>query len=309
VNLGGSFSLSMPNWFSTYDGNGVYDRLVRISDFGIRLSFPELNELLKEDVTGIKGNVGLSTSIPLSISSRQQNRITNLGLSGGVNWSTDHIWKEAPWGSVSLGYAPRVGFNFYSQVATTIPCVTDETVGGLVADPLAFNDLVLSYGRNASDLGDAELLPNGECVRPGRQGLMSLGNSLSASWNLKEHSLSTSVAWSLGFMRPLTTRPELTGRFASDQNFNENMSADLSYSYDFSSLVGFNMNLSTGIATSGSVFVNIPDDPNCANPTGPSGAVETCSTHYEARFPFPLFDYRFPGNGMSSAFVSLSMGI
>jgi hypothetical protein len=290
MSLGGSFSLSVNNWLPAYQNNGAYERQVRMSDLGVTLGFPGL--IPEEDFTGIKTNVSLGSSVPLSITSRHQNKITNLNAGVSFGWSTEKITgADSPWGSINLSYAPRVNFNFYSQPSTTVPCISDVTVAGVTQDPLAANDIILAYGR-----GQEEILANGECVRPGRQNMASIGNSLGASWNLNEHSVSARVGWSIAFLRDLSTNPALSSPNASGQNFNENMNGSLSYSYDFSKLVGFDLGLSAGISSGGPVFVYQTErdgDPNAG--------------YYVPNFPF--YDLFYPSSGATSAFLDLSVGL
>jgi hypothetical protein len=263
-------SFSIDNWLPASGNGGVYDRQIRMSDFGLRLGF---GQLFKEEVTGIGVSAGLSSSIPLSITSRFQNKITSLGGNVGFGWHGP----EWSWGQIGVNYGTSLRGNFYSQEASTIPCEAGITLNGVVENPLENGDLPLQYAR------EAEILDNGECVLRGRQGLASLGNNLSASWSLGDHSVSTSLGWNVGFLRPLPNNPELSSPFATGQNFNENWSGNLSYSYKIP--VDFNMSVSAGIGSSQSVF-------------DPQGNLRN-----------PFFNFTTPATGMTAGFVDLSVGI
>ncbi|MBI1945414.1 MAG: hypothetical protein HYS27_06945 [Deltaproteobacteria bacterium] len=270
MSLGGSMSFSIANWLPAYSNEGVYDRQIRMSDFGLNLGF---GEIFKEEVTGIGVSAALSSSIPLSITSRFQNKITSLGGNLSFGWSGP----EWDWGQISAGYSAGLRGNFYSQDASTIPCEAGVSLAGVVENPLENGDLPLQYSR------EAEIGANGECVLRGRQGLASLNNGISAGWSLGDHSVSTDMSWGLGFMRPLSNRPELSSPYATGQNFKENWDGNLTYSYKVP--VDFTMNVSAGIGSSQSVF-----DP-------------------QGNLRFPFFDFFHPANGFSSAFVGLNVGI
>jgi len=270
MNLGGSMSFSINNWFPASGNSGVYDRQIRMSDFGLRLGF---GQIFKEPTTGIGVSAGVSSSVPLSITSRFQNKITSLGGNLGFSWSGP----EWSWGQLSANYGASVRGTLYSQEASTIPCEAGVNLAGAVANPLEGNDLPLQYSR------EAEIAPNGECVLRGRQGLAGFNNNLGAGWSLGDHSVSTSLSWGLGFLRPLPNNPELSSPFATGQNFNENWSGNLSYSYKIP--VDFDMSVSAGIGSSQGVF------------------------DAQGNLRFPFFDFFYPANGYSSAFVDLSVGI
>ncbi|OGQ13333.1 MAG: hypothetical protein A2138_08775 [Deltaproteobacteria bacterium RBG_16_71_12] len=270
MNLGGSMSFSVGNWLPAYANSGAYDRQIKMSDFGLSLGF---GQLFKEEVTGIGVSAGLSSSIPLSLTSRFQNKITSLGGNLSFGWDGP----EWDWGQVSAGYSTGLRGNFYSQDASTIPCEAGVSLAGVVENPLENGDLPLQYSR------EVEIAENGECMLRGRQGLASLNNGISASWSLGDHSVSTDMGWNLGFMRPLSNRPELSSPFATGQNFSESWSGNLSYAYKVP--VDFTMNVSAGVGSEQSVF-----DP-------------------QGNLRFPFFDFFHPANGFSSAFVNVSVGI
>lgn len=270
MSVGGSMSFSIENWFPAYGNGGVYDRQIRMSDFGLSLRMPGL---FKEEVTGISMSPSLSTSIPLSITSRFQNKITSLGGNLGFGWRGP----EWEYGQIGVNYSAGLRGNFYSQEASTIPCEAGVSLASSVENPLENGDLPLQYAR------EAETADNGECVLRGRQGLASFNNNVGASWSLGDHSVSTSLSWNLGFLRPLSSSPELSSEYATGQNFNENWSGNLSYSYKIP--VDWDMSVSAGIGSSQSVFDR------------------------QGNLRFPFFDFFHPANGFSSAFVDLSVGI
>jgi hypothetical protein len=91
-------------------------------------------------------------------------------------------------------------------------------------------------------------------------------------------------------LQGIRTDPSLSSPYASGQNFNENMSGNVAYSYSFDKLVGFPLGISAGVGTSGSTYRYNED-------TG----------EFELRFPF--YDFYTPANGYSAAFVDLSVGL
>jgi hypothetical protein len=102
--------------------------------------------------------------------------------------------------------------------------------------------------------------------------------------------VSTSLAWGIGFLQGLRTDPSLSSQYASGQNFTENLSGNVSYSYSFDKLVGFPLGVSAGVGTSGGVY-----------------RYNGVTQQYELRFPF--YDFYTPANGYSAAFVDLSVGL
>jgi hypothetical protein len=273
LNLGGSINFSVGNWLPSYNSD-VYDRIVRVSDPGLSLSAPGIFK--EEAFTNISLSVSLSASAPLSLASRVANKLTTIGFGVNVGWSSP----ETPVGTFNVSYGPRVSANVFSQVASTIPCDASISIANDPTRPIGgdiMDDAPVYYAR------DAQRLPNGECIMPGRQSLGSLANTLGAGWNMGSHSVGLNLAWRHSLLRPLSNHPELTGRYASGQNFNESNSAGIDYSYQLP--LDFDASISAGLSSG-------------------QGAYDMSG---DLRFPF--WDFVTPGNNFSAASVSLSVGI
>ena len=246
-----------------------------MSDISFGLAMPSV---FTEDFTNINLGFNLSARVPTSITSRQQNLFTSLGASLPLSWTSP----AAPWGQVNANYVLVGRVSLYTQDAPTIPCNAAVSLAGVIANPLENGDLPLSYGR------EAEITSNGECVLRGRQGVASVSNNLSLSWFLAAHSVSASLGWSFGFLRPLAHRPDLRSQNASDQNFNENLGGSVSYNYQVP--VDFPLSISAGIGSSQSPYrvTNDPDKQELVN---------------------PFFDLFTPANNYSAAFLDFTVGI
>jgi hypothetical protein len=266
-----SIDFSVNNWLPSYSNTGVYDRMVRVSDFGIGLLFPGL---FKDEFTGIGVTPVISARAPLSITSRQNNLVTNIGGSAQAMWNSP----ETPVGTFTVIYSPSLRGNLYSEVASTMPCEADVQYANVNTNPLSEGDKPLYYGR------EAQLLDNGECILPGRQVLGSVGQNGTLSWTLAEHNIALSVGYSLGILRPLSSRPELRGDYASDQNFSEMTSGSASYTYTVP--VDFNLFITAGIASSQPAW----------NAAGNF-------------LRFPLYDFVTPANNFTVGFFDVSVGI
>lgn len=274
MSLSAGVSFSVNNWIPAYSNGGAYDRAVRASDINLGLGMPGA---FTEDFTKIKVGLSFSGRIPTSITSRQQNLFTALGASIPVGWSSE----EFPWGQIGVTYSLGGRVSLYTADAPTIGCEAAVSLGSVVTNPLENGDLPLAYGR------EAEVGPNGECLLRGRQGVASLSNNLGASWSLQGHSVGASLGWSVGFLRPISNRPELRSEFATSQNFNESVNGNLSYSYEIP--VDFPLSVSAGIGSGQS--------PYRVNDEGKQELVN------------PFFDFFTPANNYSAAFVDVSIGI
>lgn len=268
--LSGSVAFSVNNWLSAYSNSGVYERQVRVSDFGIGFILPGA---YTEEITGISATPILSLRLPLSITSRQLNLFTSAAASVQLGWNSP----ETPVGVFSVQYTPSVRGNLYTQNGATIPCEAAVQSGGVVTNPLQQGDLPLAYGRAV------EILPTGECVLRGRQSIAGIGNTAAVSWSLDAHSVSLELGHGLSFLRPLTDHPELSSEFSSGQNFTETSSGGISYTYTVP--VDFQMFLTAGISSSQPLY----------------------SSANQLRFPF--YDFVTPANNLSAAFFDVSVGL
>jgi hypothetical protein len=278
--LSTGMSFSMANWLDNFTNGGVYQRQVRASDISLGLN---AFSLYQEPFTKINLGASISGRVPTSITSRHRNVLTTLGLSLPLGWSSD----EAAWGAFALNLSPSARLSLFTAPATTIPCEAGTTRAQIVEDPLEEGLLPVAYGR------EAQLLPDGSCVLPGRQNTVSLSTSFGVSWWLGNHSLSADIGYSAGFLQALPANPAVQSPFASNQDFNESTNGSVSYSYRVP-VEGFNMNVSTGLSSSQAPWII-------------TGLDETGATIYQPSFPF--WDFYFPAQNSSSAFVDVSVGL
>lgn len=274
--LTGSIDFSVSNWISASSNLGVYDRQVRVSDGVLAVIFPAI---FKEDFTGIVASLVVSGRAPLSIASRQQNLLTNLGGAVQFMWGSP----ETPVGSFFVQYTPSARFALYSEVGPTIRCETpvEYGLGRPVGDPInGVDELPVAYGR------EQERLPNGDCIIGGRQNVASINNAVATGWSTNDgaHNVTLSASWAHLFLRPLKNEPGLSSDFASSQNFNESTSGSLSYTYTVP--VDFNMFLTTGVFSQQPLYT--ADGQNLR---------------------FPLYDFVTPANNFSGVFFDVTVGI
>jgi hypothetical protein len=271
--LNGSIDFSVASWTFSTGGTGVYERQVRVSDPSVALIFPGI---FKEEFTGAVLSLVASARAPISITSRQQNLITNFGGAAQVSWSQD-----VPFGSFFLQYTPSIRGAVYSEVAATMPC--DAPQGGLAragANPVnGVDELPTLIAR------EGEILPNGECILRGRQPLASVSNSFAGGWSdpSGNHTISLSGGIAHSFLRPMKASPELSSPFASGQNFNESTNGSLNYTYTLP--VDFNAFITTGTFSSQPAFAG---------------------SNY---FRFPFWDFVTPANNFSGVFFDITVGI
>jgi hypothetical protein len=268
--LMGAIDFSVNNWLFATTNGGVYERQVRVSDFAFGVLLPGF---LREEVTGISATPVLSARLPFSITSRQQNLFTSFGAALPISWNSP----ETPVGVFSVQYTPAVRANLYTQDAPSIPCEAGIAFGSIVTNPMQNGDLPLSYGRAA------EILPNGECALVGRQGMASIANNGALAWSLGDHALSLTIGWGIGFLRPLTERPDLSSEFASGQSFTETSNGSFSYTYTVP--VDMQLFLTAGIASSQPAFTR------------------------DNRLRFPFYDFATPANNFAAAFFDVTVGI
>jgi hypothetical protein len=276
MNLSASIDFSVNNWLPAFSNAGVFDRQVRVGDPSLALILPGI---FTEELTGIMMSVVVSARAPLSIGSRQQNLITNVGGAAQFMWGSP----ETPIGTFFVQYTPSVRAAFYSQPGATMPCDTPTAYGTPrpTGDPVnGVDDLPLVLPRVE------QLLPNGECVIAGRQNIGSVNNSMATGWSTTDgaHNVSLGLAWSIGFLRPLANDPSLASPFSSGQNFNENTQGSLSYTYTVP--VEFPFYLTAGVA---------------------SGQPAWSADGTKLRFP--LWDFFTPANNFSGGFFDVTVGI
>ena len=276
MNLSMSIDFSVANWLPAYTNGGVFDRQVRVGDPSLALILPGI---FKEEFTGVGMSLVFSGRAPLSITSRQQNLITNLGGSAQFMWGSP----ETPVGTFFVQYTPSARASFYSQPGPTMPCdvPVPYELPRPAGDPInGLDELPLILPRTE------QLLPNGECVLSGRQSLGSISNSVATGWSTTDgaHNISLSLGWALRFLRPLQNSPDLASPFSSGQNFSESSSGSLSYTYTVP--VDFPFYIGVGVGSDQPVF------------TADNKAVR-----------FPFWDFFTPANGFSSAFFDVTVGI
>jgi hypothetical protein len=276
MNVSASIDFSVNNWLPASSNIGVFDRQVRVGDPSLALILPAI---FVEEFTGIMMSVVGSVRAPLSITSRQQNLITNAGGAAQFMWGSP----ETPIGSFFVQYTPSARFNFYSQPGPTMPCETPDAY----APPRPLGDPVNGLDELPLVLPRVEqLLPNGECVIAGRQNIGSLNNSFATGWSTLDgaHNVTLSLAYSLGFLRPLKSDPSLSSPFSSGQNFNENTQGSVSYTYTVP--VDFPFFLTTGVFSGQPVW-----------------------TADGSTLRFPFWDFITPANNFSGGFFDITVGI
>lgn len=234
-------------WMSTYDGAGVADRLIRLSDMPVSLVFPSL---FKEEFTNISVSPSLSVVAPLSPQSRFLNRFAAVNVGVPVSWSAP----ELPWGlgNISLTYTASGSLNGYTRTSPTVACGTqipaELPITSVNSDPINGVDQVpLAFPRSEEYLGD------GTCILSGRQPIAAFGNAAAVNWSfLEKHSLSASGAWRFGFLRPTAEDDaSLHSPFANPGGFTESLQASLVYSYAVPLELEQDVSLSAGLSSGG----------------------------------------------------------
>ncbi len=278
--VSGGINFSMGNWLLASSDSGVYARQLRVSDASVRFVLPRL---YVEEFTGIAANLSFNASAPLSIGSRQNNVITSLGVAAPLNWSSP----DSAIGSFFVSYAPSVRSTIYSQVAATMPCSDFQEYGTPrpLGDPVnGFQDLPTFIPAR-----EVQVLDNGDCALPGRQRLFSINQGLTGAWSSTDgaHSVSLSLGWTHSFVRPLSTKPELSSQFASGQNFSESTGGSVGYSYTVP--VDFPLQLSLSAGSENTPFQINPDGSQVPR--------------------FPVWDFYFPANNASGVSLDVTIGI
>lgn len=269
-----SFDFYVANWLAASTNFTTFDRQLQIGDAVGAVILPGL---YTETLTGISMSLVLSARAPLSLFSRQNNLITNLGGSIQFAWNSP----DTPIGSFFVQYIPSLRGNVFSQVGATTPCSTPSFQPPRTNNPgNDLTDLPVYFGR------DEQILPNGECILPGRQVLATIGNSVNTGWSTSDgaHNVSLGVAWTHSFLRGLSNKPGLSSDFASGQGFQEGSSGSLSYTYTVP--VDFRLFLTAGVFTQNLSAYNQAGD-----------------------IRFPIYDFVTPANNLSSAFFDVTIGI
>jgi len=272
----GSFDFSVNNWVPEFSNFTAYDRQIWVGDAVAGVILPGI---FKEQFTGIGMSLILSGRAPLSMFSRQQNLLTNLGGAAQFMWGSP----DTPIGSFFVQYTPSARFSLYTQPGATIPCSAPPTAQRAVtsADPIdGLAELPLAYGR------EEQVLPNGECVLPGRQPMATVGNSVATGWSTSDgaHNVTVSAGWTMLFLRPLKSAPELSSPFASGQNFNESSSGSLSYTYTVP--VDYRLFITAGVFSQ-----------------------QLSAYNSQGQILFPIYDFVTPANNFSSFFFDVTIGI
>ncbi len=272
--LSGGTDFSVGNWLPEFSNSDTFDRQVTVGD---AIGAVILPGLYREEFTGIGMSLILSARAPLSMASRQQNLLLNAGGAAQFMWGSP----ETPIGTFFVQYTPTLRFSAYSEVGATAPCVAGAPSRVRPsADPIdGITELPVYYGRAE------QLLPNGECLLPGRQPLASVGQNGATGWSSMDgaHNVTMTLAWSHAFLRPLKNEPSLTSAFASGQNFTESTSGSLSYTYTVP--VDFNFFLTAGVFSSQPMFMD-------------NGMIR-----------FPIYDFVTPAANLSGFFFDVTVGI
>jgi hypothetical protein len=272
--LSGGTDFSVNNWLPEFSNSGAFDRQITVGDASVALIMPGI---YREEFTGIGMSLILSGRAPLSMGSRQQNLIFNGGGAAQFMWGSP----ETPIGSFFVQYTPTLRFSAYSELGASIPCAAATPVRTKPsADPIdGITELPLYYGR------EEQVLPNGECILPGRQPIASIGQNGATGWTSSDgaHNVTMTLAWAHSFVRPLKNEPALSSPFASGQNFNESTSGSLSYTYTVP--VDFNFFITGGVFSSQPIFMD-------------NGTIR-----------FPLYDFVTPANNLSAFFLDFTVGI
>jgi len=271
-----SIDFSVANWLPASTNFGVFDRQVRVSDPSLALIVPGV---FVEEFSGTRISLIAAARAPLSITSRQQNLITNVATAAQFMWGSP----ETPVGTFFVQYTPSVRALFYSQPGPTMACDVPRPY----ESPLPSGDPVNGLDELPLVLPRAEqLLPNGECILAGRQNLGSVNNAMATGWSTTDgtHNVSLSFSWALAFLRPLTNAPDLASPFSSGQNFSENTSGSLSYTYTVPT--GYPFFITAGVA---------------------SGQPAWSADGKTVRFP--VWDFFTPANNFSSAFLDVTIGM
>ncbi len=272
----GSIDFSVLNWLPEFSNFTAYDRQIWVGDAVAGLILPGI---YTEEFTGIGVSLIFSGRAPVSLFSRQQNLLTNLGGSAQFMWNSP----ETPVGSFFVQYTPSARFSVYSQPGATVPCSAPSPLARNVtsADPIdGLTDLPVAYGR------EEQILPNGECILPGRQPMASIGNSMATGWSTADgsHTVSLGMGWTHTFLRPLKNDPALQSLFASGQNFQEGSSGSLSYTYTVP--VDFRLFLTAGVFSQ-----------------------QLSAYNAQGQILFPIYDFVTPANNYSSFFFDVTVGI
>lgn len=271
--VNGSFDFYVNNWLAASTNSNTFDRQVQIGDASAALILPGL---YTEQFTTISLSLIVSARAPMSVYSRQSNLITNFGAAVQLSWNSP----DTPIGSFYVQYVPSVRGNIYSQVGSTTPCSTPSFIPPVNNNPGNGGELPVYFGR------EEQILPNGECILPGRQTMATLSNSVNTGWSTSDgaHNVNVNVAWTHAFLRGLSNKPGLSSPFASEQNFREVSGGSLSYTYTVP--VDVRLFLSAGIGTQYLTAHN-----------GQGG------------LRFPIYDFATPANNFSSAFFDVTVGI
>lgn len=257
-------------WLDSYSTTAAnaQNRVV-LSDLSLTASMPKM---LDFESSGFSFGVSMGASVPVSMFSRNINRV--LGFTGSlpVSWSK--------WG-FSAGFTPSVSGWAYSDSNISAPCfeMAPATINPYDANA-DINQAI--QGLTIIKNGD-ERLGDGRCVVSGRQNTWSLTNSFSLGWSNPNHAVNIGLSWYINFLRPLADRPDLRSEHARAQNFTETTMGRIAYSYTLP--IEMNLILSAGILSWQSVLDS------------------------SGNLTFPFFDFRTPGNNQTQIFVQATVGI
>lgn len=272
----GSFDFSVLNWLPAFSNFTAYDRQIWVGDAVAGVILPGI---YREEFTGIGMSLIFSGRAPLSLFSRQQNLLTNLGGAAQFMWGSP----ETAVGSFFVQYTPSMRFSVYTAPGPTMPCSAPPAPQRAVtgADPIdGIAELPVVYAR------EEQVLPNGECVLPGRQLMASINNSMATGWTSPDgaHNLTVSAGWAMNFLRPLKNDPGLSSAFSSGQNFIEGSSGSFSYTYTVP--VDFRFFLTAGVFSQ-----------------------QLSAYNQQGQILFPIYDFVTPANNYSSFFFDVTLGI
>lgn len=254
--LTGFMSVSM-EWMSSQTGTpftGPRDRQLRISDASMSLILPGI---IREPFTGISVTPILTGRVPLSVSSRFQNRLFGISPAAMVSWAYPTFL-----GTGAIQYVGAGTYWEHTNNAATLPCGERYPTGGSFFPGTGFGDgtteFPLAVGRVE------EIDANGQCRVRGRQIIGQLVNQLTFAYTAPQffgsHTVSLSGATFHLFSRPLENKPELRSAFAQPQSY-VNASPWTSFSLSYNYAVpgdwvpfGANVQLTGGLSSAQPMF-------------------------------------------------------
>jgi hypothetical protein len=273
------------NWLAASSNSNAYERGIYFSDPGVSLIFGGLGKLEFGEWANFVFTPILNGRIPISITSRQQNLAASFGAAVQGSWSSPEL--PAGLGTLFFQYTPSVRGNAYTQVGATMPCTAGGQKRSTLPSSSGIDNEAYIFARQE------QLLPNGECVLVGRQGLASLSNSINFGWNSAEegtHNISISLGHAMSFLRPIA-KDDRSQRY-NFSNFTQTVSGGLSYTFTIPGAWVNDQQIFLTLGTSNSVPMFTNTDK---------------SLDAEQVLSFPFWDFYAPANNNSSVFFDISV--